>query len=312
MDEHSGDSMPLTQSHRSSAEAFDEHVPGVLLATSKDYPLKDLYIQMFARSQVQESIMLPAVPEPLVVWILSGTAVVEEREPGGEWKASRVTQGDFFLTNSPRPCELRWKAEGTEPFTVMHLYLGLGLVRQAVMELFNEDSTDAGLKEISGASDAVLSQLLEHLRLELTSQHRPSPLYVHGIGQSLAVHIVRQYSDPALRGSVHRGGLPAYKLKRITDLLRESLEDEFSLSRLAEEAGLSEYHFCRAFKQSTGMSPSAYFIRLRLERARRLLRETGKSIIEVGMEVGYTSPSHFAKVFRREVGVSPSSYRSAG
>lgn len=304
--------MLTTQTHRTSAEALDEHVPGMLLVTSKGYPLKDLYMQMFVRNQVQESIILPAVPEPLIVWILSGTAVVEERELGGEWKASRVTRGDFFLTHSPRPCELRWTAQGDEPFTVMHLYLGLGLVRNAVMEIFNEDSTDAGLMEISGASDAVLSQLLEHMRQELTGRYKPSPLYVHGIAQSLAVHVVRRYSNPALRGTVHRGGLTAHKLKRITDLVQESLEEEFSLSRLAAEAGLSEFHFCRAFKQSTGITPSAYLVRLRMERARRLLRETEKSIIEVGMEVGYTSPSHFAKIFRREVGVSPSSYRQRG
>lgn len=299
----------MSQVNRTSAEAFDQHVPGTLLATSKDYPLKDLYMQMFARNHVQETIVLPAVPEPLIVWILSGTAVVEERELDGEWKANRVARGDFFLTNSPRPCELRWKAEGQEPFTVMHLYLGLAPVRQAVMEIFNEDSADAGLREISGASDPVLSQLLERVRDELTLQYKPSALYVQGIAQSLAVHIVRRYSNPSLRGSVHRGGLPAYKLKRVTDFLHEVLDEEFNLARLAAEAGLSEFHFCRAFKHSTGVTPSAYFIRLRIEKARRLLRETEKSVIEVGMEVGYSSPSHFAKVFRREVGVSPTQYR---
>jgi AraC family transcriptional regulator len=47
-----------------------------------------------------------------------------------------------------------------------------------------------------------------------------------------------------------------------------------------------------------------------MEKARRLLRETDKSVIEIGLDVGYTSPSHFAQLFRREVGISPSEYRS--
>jgi AraC family transcriptional regulator len=46
-----------------------------------------------------------------------------------------------------------------------------------------------------------------------------------------------------------------------------------------------------------------------MERARRLLRETQTPIVEIGLEVGYASPSHFAQVFRKEVGVLPSDYR---
>ena len=81
------------------------------------------------------------------------------------------------------------------------------------------------------------------------------------------------------------------------------------LGRLAREAGVSEFHFCRLFKKTTGFAPSRYFIRMRMEKARRLLRETTKSVIEVGLDVGYSSPSHFAHIFRREVGVAPSDYR---
>ena len=47
----------------------------------------------------------------------------------------------------------------------------------------------------------------------------------------------------------------------------------------------------------------------RAERARRLLRETNESIIEIGLEVGYTNPDHLAQVFRQEVGSTPSEYR---
>ncbi len=73
---------------------------------------------------------------------------------------------------------------------------------------------------------------------------------------------------------------------------------------------MSEAHFSRAFKKSTGLAPSRYLTRMRMERARRLLRETSRAVVEVGLEVGYASPSHFAQVFRREVGVLPSTYRA--
>ena len=87
------------------------------------------------------------------------------------------------------------------------------------------------------------------------------------------------------------------------------LEEPFDLARLAQTAGMSEFHFSRLFKKATGLSPSRYFIRQRIARAQQLLQETDTSIIEVGMSVGYSSPSHFAQIFRREAGISPSDYR---
>ena len=87
------------------------------------------------------------------------------------------------------------------------------------------------------------------------------------------------------------------------------MAEEFSLERLAEQAGLSRFHFQRLFKSATGVSPSRYHINLRMNEARRLLRETKMSVVDVALEVGYANPSHFARLFRRETGLSPSDYR---
>ena len=299
----------MKPAEQTSAEAFEKHLPGKLIAAGTGQPWKDLLVQIFSRQHDQATILVPAVPEPLVVWILSGSAVVEEREFGGNWKANKVNSGDFFLTTSPTPYELRWKAAGTKPFEVMHLYLGLPLLMRAIKDVFNRDTELPQLREVSGKTDQVLSQFLEQLRRELTSRHIPSPLFVQGIAQSLAVHLVRTYTDPDAKGRELHGGLPAFKLRKIIEFLEARLEEEFSLSQLASEAGVSEFHFSRLFKRATGFAPSHYFIRMRMEKARRLLRETTKSVIEVGMDVGYSSPSHFAQTFRREVGAVPTKYR---
>ena len=81
------------------------------------------------------------------------------------------------------------------------------------------------------------------------------------------------------------------------------------LARLAKQADMSVFHFNRLFKRATGLPPSQYHIRLRLDTARRLLRETDRSVIEVANEVGYSNPSHFAQLFRKDPGLSPSDYR---
>jgi AraC family transcriptional regulator len=292
-----------------SAEAFSQYVSGRLIAASTGRAWKDLLVRIYSQPRVQEGVIVPAVAEPHIVRVLSGAAVFEERDLGGPWLKTRVETGDFFLTASKSPYEVRWRVVGSEPFQAMHLHLGLPVFTRAIEEACEKDPGAMHLRDLSGFKDDFLSTLIEALRGELTSGHSASSLLIQGVAQSLAVHLVRNYTDQTKDIREYRGGLPGFKLRKITDLMVTNLEDEFSLIRLAREAEMSEFHFSRLFKRTTGLTPSQYFIHLRMEKARRLLRETNKSVIEIGLEVGYTSPSHFAQIFRREVGISPSEYR---
>lgn len=294
----------------STAEALDERVPGDLVATSKGRPWRDLLVQIFTRRPVQDSLLIPAVPEPLIVWVVSGSARVEERQLEGEWMANEVRAGEFFLQTSPRPCELRWRTLTSEPFRVMHVYLGLPLMKRAAADVHGPESPLVPLREVSGAADEVVAGQMGLLRNELLERRTPSTMLVQGLASSLAVHLVRAYASGGQHPAIPHAGLPAFKLHRVLAAMQERIDQELDLKRLAKAAQLSEAHFSRSFKKSTGFSPSQYLARLRMERARRLLRETEMPIVEIGLEVGYASPSHFAQVFRKEVGVLPSDYRS--
>jgi AraC family transcriptional regulator len=136
-----------------------------------------------------------------------------------------------------------------------------------------------------------------------------SPIFVEAIARAIGIHLAREYgvTDEEPHGS--SPSLPGHKLRQITDWMSEHLAEECSLGRLAAQAGLSRFHFQRLFKAATGVTPSHYHIDLRMEEARRLLRETKMSVVDVALEVGYANPSHFARLFRRESGLSPSDYR---
>jgi AraC-like DNA-binding protein len=80
---------------------------------------------------------------------------------------------------------------------------------------------------------------------------------------------------------------------------------------LAERVGLSQFHFARMFRRSVGRPPHGYLTDLRMERAKRLLRESDLPLARIASLVGYQTQAHFTGVFHREVGMTPGSYRMA-
>ncbi|MGC2238339.1 MAG: AraC family transcriptional regulator [Pyrinomonadaceae bacterium] len=135
-------------------------------------------------------------------------------------------------------------------------------------------------------------------------------LYADSLANLLAVQVLREYSShrmPAERRYVN--GLSSKKLANVLDLIESDLSEDLPLKVLANAAGLSEYHFLRMFKQSTGYTPHQYVINQRIERAKELLQKTDLSITEIAYLLGFSTPAHFTHHFRRKTGVTPSAVR---
>ncbi|QEN85855.1 AraC family transcriptional regulator [Labrys sp. KNU-23] len=293
---------------RTSPLGLESYISGITLVSGDGPAWNDVFVQVFSRNRTQHPFLVPAIAEPLIVWIMSGSATIEERDLGGEWASSRVSVGDFFLTRSPTPYELRWQADSDQTFQVMHLYVSVRLFEKVAQEILGKTAGNITLRDVSGGSDSTLSHILSLLHGEVVREGGGSELFVEGLAQSLAVHLVRHYAiaDTDTRA---RNALPGSKLRRAIAFMAARLDQPFDLNSLAHAVGMSEFHFSRLFKKATGLSPSLHFIRQRVAKAQQLLQETDASIIEIGMAVGYSSPSHFAQIFRRETGLSPTDYR---
>jgi AraC-like DNA-binding protein len=105
-----------------------------------------------------------------------------------------------------------------------------------------------------------------------------------------------------------RPNVPTNLLRAIA-YMEDHLDGEISLAALAEQAGMSKYHFCRVFKSTLGESPVRYLIRLRVERGRLLLSTTDLAVSEVSDLVGFGDSSSFARTFKRFHSMSPTRYR---
>ncbi|MGC6370769.1 helix-turn-helix domain-containing protein [Pseudomonas sp. K2I15] len=296
------------QQGRIPAHKMPEYLPGATHQAVGSRLDSDVQIQLYRHRSTTQDLIIPAVAEPLLVLVVSGGAQVEERAGGQAWTTNAVTADDFFLTMSPEPYEMRWRTERDAVFEVVHVYLSQRLLGLAAREVLVGQAGAVRLRDVSGARDAQVSHLMRCLHQEAITHRQASPLYLHSIGQALAVHLVRHYLDDS-GGLKQANALPAYKLHGAIEHMRAGLDRDFSLSSLAKAAGMSDFHFSRLFRRATGLSPSQYFIQMRMKMARQLLLESTLSIVDIALEVGYGSPSHFAQVFRRHTGATPREYR---
>ena len=291
-----------------SAEAFWRYAGGECLFESRGEAWRDVKAWLTVLPPNVDTLHIPAVSEPFLAWVTSGEVDFQEREDGQPWVTNRVRKGSFFLTTGGASYDVRWRAVSPEPYETMLVFIELPVLQRALEEVFGDEAAHARLRDASAFDDEGLNSRLGLLREELM-RPQASPLVVQSLAQLIAVHIARSYgvTDEEPHGS--SPSLPGFKLKQITDWMAEHVAEEFSLDRLAAQAGLSRFHFQRLFKAATGVPPSHYHIGLRLNEARRLLRETKMGVVDVALEVGYANPSHFARLFRRETGLSPSDYR---
>lgn len=93
--------------------------------------------------------------------------------------------------------------------------------------------------------------------------------------------------------------------------IRDHLQQEITMMEMADLCHLSPSYFSRTFNKETGESFVNYISSRRIQLAKELLLETGKSISQIAEEVGYDNISHFTAVFKRTEGITPSAYRSS-
>lgn len=98
------------------------------------------------------------------------------------------------------------------------------------------------------------------------------------------------------------------KIKHSISYIKKNFRKNLSLEDMAEEAGLSKFHYCREFKKATDLTPVEFINRTRCEFAKNLLELKKYSISEISELSGFSTPAHFSKTFRNFFGSYPSEF----
>jgi transcriptional regulator GlxA family with amidase domain len=133
-------------------------------------------------------------------------------------------------------------------------------------------------------------------------------------GQNLAAEVSEQFILERIRSASDQQPIPVdarvgfsrAELIEVVRLMEANIEEPLSLEELARLVQLSQRHLQRMFKVYLSVSPTHYYLSLRLRRARDLLRTTDASIARVTAVCGFHSPCHFSKAYRAQFGHAPS------
>ena len=158
-------------------------------------------------------------------------------------------------------------------------------------------------------ADARLSSLLAAVNSERVAGFPSGRLFLDSVEQALAAALVNGYAVHHRPVRTYRGGLSPARLRRVKEFVHAKMEDELSLHDLAQSVGLNTAHFSEMFRKSTGETPHQFVLRVRVERAKEMLRTAEMRVLDVAIACGFKTQQHFAHVFRQLSGASPTEYR---
>ena len=209
------------------------------------------------------------------------------------------------VTVIPAGSSSRWDIY--QPLSVVQLYLPQATLKRVAHEAGS--ATPCELVERTAHSDPITSRLLLSAADALEGSAALDTLFRHQLTDLLATRMLAAHAGAPTKIRPVIGGLSPTVLRRAIERLHSDSDADVSLAALASDAGLSRFHFCRAFKESTGLSPHAWLRQHQLEQAMNMLRNTDDTIVSIAAALGYSSQTAFAAAFRKLTGETPSDWR---
>lgn len=244
----------------------------------------------------------PPLDHHLVV-VHQGGAKRVWRDGGGGRRIIEVE--DRSIATTEAGSAYRWRTEG--PIAFSHLYVRPDYFAALVAEAFDRDPSSVSFAETIGRPDPhaanlfdLLLQGLENPDWSLSADYYVDALLIRLASTSTWGGEFRQY---------RRMTLAPHIVARVRDFIQSNIGQRIALEDLAAVAGYSRFHFVRAFKHSTGVTPYGYVLRERVAAACNLLDHTALPIAEVAQRCGFSTHTHFSTRFREAIGQTPADYR---
>jgi AraC family transcriptional regulator len=235
-----------------------------------------------------------------------------ERWIDGKFYQHRMQPGDFTVF----PAGISYRVAWDRPQELLMVGFDPSLIQQKILELndFRKSQLSVNYKgEIFPQhkfNDPLIYQIGLALKTELNANRSTDRLYTESLTDTLLVHLLRLCSSQAHLASCFNQGLSKLQLQAVIDYIQANIDRNLSLTELASITQLGSHHFSNLFKRSTGLSPYQYVIQQRLNKAKELLKNTDRSIVDIAIQTGFANQSHLTTAFRKHLSIAPKKYRS--
>ncbi|PCI47262.1 MAG: AraC family transcriptional regulator [Alphaproteobacteria bacterium] len=283
-----------------------KYAPGNLLMTSAERRWSDILAERWQHKAGSLSCIKPLETE--IAILFKGNLRVRRRAydqvqdtmavPGTVWFCpAGVSEEEIKIFDAIDDC--------------IHLYIPSKPFSDTALYDFDVDPARIELQYTGGFRDEMVEQIGRAIKREMCAPSSVGDLLVETLRVTLAAHLLRHYSSlaPTKQTRTGRGSLNQIRLQRVIEFITANVTRNISLIELADEACLSPYHFARAFKISTGMTPHQFVMSKKLDLAKKLIASHNYSISEIAFRTGFSNQSHFIKAFKRTTGLTPGKYR---
>ncbi|MGM9516757.1 helix-turn-helix domain-containing protein [Roseateles sp. DB2] len=278
-------------------------VTGPLDACEGPFPATGVSLARWSRRQADGG-MKPVSPHPGSYRI----AVMLEPLESQIWVGDQAIWGGVIGANRFRICAPgspgRWRQlSGCD---IVNLFVPVQTVERL--------SQAAGLPEGIGLCDTPFSpdrQVLDLTWKMLDAKASAGALaaqYCDGLATALLCYLLERHGGTH-QASAGKGALDGARLRRVLAFIADNITREIPIPEMARHCGMSESHFSRAFHAAAGLPPHQYAMKLRLERACAALTGSEDRMVDIALELGFSSPSHFSRAFAQRYGMPPARYR---
>jgi AraC family transcriptional regulator len=289
--------------------------------STKKYGTSDLLASSAGRGWLGLSAELRSHSEGVVAWTspqheteicvdIRGSRSVITRRGGAVSDRTVARRGTIWLS----PAGARQGViDISDPLPeILHLRLPPHRFSQAALGIDLDPLVVASLGYRESFHDPLLAEIACAIACELENRTTAGRLLADTLATSLAARLVQKHLGAALprvSGIPVTKGLDRRRLARVLDYIEVHLEGDLSLDRLASIACLSQFHFARAFKAAIGLSPHRYVSARRLDRAKTLLADGDRTLVDIALTLNFSGQANFTRAFRDATGQTPGQYR---
>lgn len=276
---------------------------GQTLFSSETLGWDSVFAQRIVLPPSHEPVTIPEADDDLITLLIEGSTQVTSLDSSYLLMTSHSTQGSIAIL--PRGMQFQGLIEADAAYTVLFLNVKRSLMNSLIDHLGYGDPERIELRPLGMFHDPLVYYLSLELNRELENHSVGGALYAESVAQTLALHLLRCYSNSSPLRDVPHKGLTLQQRAQIDSYIDEHLGELRSIEELAQVLHISSTHLRRRFQMAAGLPLWQHVIRLRVERARDLIQQGRLSLRDIAVEVGFADQSHLNRHFKRIYGISP-------